>query len=146
HRCTLPGIPQPVPCDDAGRLHEDEREERRALMEIDDVLRHGPDAPQRLLRGIAGHVGRERYQREREEHGERAAFEVLALFQQAEDEKTETDDHADCRKVVEQEMDVNEIRGRQHQATAPRASTAYAMSRPEVITASQSTRHATAVF
>src|SRR5215510_968885 len=115
-------------------------------MQADDVLRHSPNAAQRFLRGIAGHVGRQRYQGNREEHSHRAAFEVLALFQQPEEEQTEADDHADCREVVEEEVDVNEIRRGQHQVTAPRASTAYAMSRPEVITASQSTRQATAVF
>src|SRR5262245_19700990 len=115
-------------------------------MKTDDVLRHGPNAAQSFLRGIAGHVGRERYQGNREEHGHRAACQILALVQQPEEQQTEADDHADCREVVEEEMDVNEIRRGQHQATAPRASTAYAMSRPEVITASQSTRHTTAIF
>src|SRR5580765_1607122 len=115
-------------------------------MKIDEVLRDGPDTPQRLLRRVTGHVGRQRYQRDREEHRESAAFQILAFLQQREKEQANADNRADGREVIEQQMSVDEVCRRQHQVTAPRASTAYAMSRPEVITASQSTRHASAVL
>jgi hypothetical protein len=46
-------------------------------MQNDDVLRDVRNAAHRLLRGVAGHVGRQRYERDCEENGSRAAFQLV---------------------------------------------------------------------
>jgi hypothetical protein len=76
-----------------------------------DALGDTGHPPDRFLRGVAGHVGRQRQQRDDEEHGEAAAFQILALLQQRQQEHPDADDHADRRKVIQQQVEMDEIRG-----------------------------------
>jgi hypothetical protein len=54
------------------------------------------------LGGIAGHVGRQRYERNRKEEREGAAHQVVALLGECQQQESEGDDRADGRNVIEQ--------------------------------------------
>jgi hypothetical protein len=63
-----------------------------------------------LLRGIAGHVGRQRHEGNHEEQRQRAALQLLAAFGERQQQDAEGNDGADGRHMVQQQMQVDERR------------------------------------
>ena len=101
--------PQRHPGDEAGDLHQDEREQRRVLVRGHYVPRHIGPVLQHRLRRAAGEIGGDGHQSEEKEPDEAGLLQVLALLHQRRQQQAERDAKANRRKVIEQQMQVREV-------------------------------------
>ena len=104
HACrgasSTPRLPERHPANEPGELHPGEAEERDVLMQADRRLRDSRLVPELLKSRGAGHVGRKRQDRDREEHFQADQLQRLVAPDKGDDEKSQGDDPADRRHVV----------------------------------------------
>ena len=62
-----------------------------------------------LLGGVSAHVGGKRHQRDAQEHHQAGALQIVAFPGQADQEQADSDDRADGREMIEQQMDVGKV-------------------------------------
>jgi hypothetical protein len=109
-------LPQAEPGESAGDDHEQERQVGRALVHLDQrfrqaVIRTGRRSvrhreTERLFRGIARDVGRNGDQRDPDEDDQRGLLDVIALRIEARNVERETDDEANRREMIQEQMNM----------------------------------------
>ena len=108
-----PELPQRQPGEGTGQLHEAEREKRRTLVRLDKRKRHHAfrcavadlaSVLQEHLSRVAGRVGRNRHEGDKDKDDEAGLLEVLAARAEREDEERDTHAEPDGRHVVEQKV------------------------------------------
>src|SRR5580692_5414864 len=109
--CTWPlvRLPQFYQRESAGHFHKKKRQHRRSMVPLDQGLRHAGEFFYRALRSGAAEKHRKRKKGHRRKNNEARPPKVLALTAERNDKQSQSDNCADDRKMVEEEMEFRKI-------------------------------------